>query len=332
MARKQRDSSKRIPELTISPQLKQEVDALVQATYKTNVRHWSPAITREFYVPIGEVGEIRVLHVKPKQPKNTAPVLFIPGFGVIQEEFNDLYEALQEDIEFYYIETREKTSSKIKRRKTKLTLSEKAKDIQTVIDFLNLSQKDFLLVGTCWGSSVVLTGLYEKTLTAPRILLFDPAFELAFSKFIVNISILLPTFMVSLLKRIFKFFALMGMKEKRQKERTSAFIDNAVVWKWKRAAYQNRKLNLFKILPAIEKELFIVNGSNDRFHNQEIYPMEAKALPHGRFFYLEVDESKRERMMAAVIREFALGTQVQPVPLVMQKFEKNLKREENLAF
>ena len=138
MARKQRDSSKRIPELTISPQLKQEVDALVQATYKTNVRHWSPTITREFYVPIGEVGEIRVLHVKPKQPKNTAPVLFIPGFGVIQEEFNDLYEALQEDIEFYYIETREKTSSKIKRRKTKLTLSEKAKDIQTVIDDLRI--------------------------------------------------------------------------------------------------------------------------------------------------------------------------------------------------
>ena len=313
-------------ELTISPELKGKVDEMVESTFKDVSEYWSKDITEEIYVPI-DIGEITVLHVKPKKPKNKRLLIFVPGWGVTNDEFNDLYEALHDEIEFYYIETREKSTSRIKRRKTKLTVSEKAKDIQKVLDYLKITGKEFIISGPCWGATVILMGLYEKTLKVHNCLVFDPAYELTFPKFLIKMSILIPAFVISFFKSIAKFFVLLGMKEKRQRERTTSFIDRATIWKWKRSAFQNRNINLFNILPKIEEEIPVFNGSIDKFHPQIAYPMEAKAMPKGRFFFLEVNEDKRERILSSVLKEFALVDNNTKYPKRILEFEKKLTRE-----
>ncbi|NHK31130.1 MAG: hypothetical protein FK730_07240 [Asgard group archaeon] len=315
----------RPPEIIITPELKKKVEALINATYKEDVEYWSEEITETIYVPI-DVGEIRVLHVKPKKPKNKRILLFIPGWGVTNDEFNDVYEILHEDIEFYYIETREKSTSRIKRWGTNLTVSEKAKDVQRVIDYFNLNDKDYFIGGPCWGSTVSLVGLKEKILKAPAYVVFDSAYKLTFSGFLIRLGVIIPAFIVTIIKKILKFFVIRGMKEKRQKERTAAFIDSAEVWKWKKSAFQNRKLNLFNILGDIEEEIPSFNGTKDKFHPQEKFPEMARTMPNGRFFYMEVDESERERLQGVIMREFALVDGKTGIPEIFLEFEKELKR------
>ncbi|NHJ46412.1 MAG: hypothetical protein FK733_01370 [Asgard group archaeon] len=322
---KDKQEKVRPPELTISPELKKKVDELIKATHKDGVEYWSEEITETIYVPI-DIGEIRVLHVKPKKPKNKRILLFIPGWGVTNDEFNDIYEILHEDVEFYYIETREKSTSRIKRWRTNLRVSEKAKDIQIVIDYFNLNDKDFFIGGPCWGSTVDLTGLKEKTIKAPAIVAFDPAYKLAFSPFLIRLGAIIPAFVVTIIKRILKFFILRGMKEERQRERTAAFIDSAEAWKWMRSAFQNRKLNMFDIFGELEEEIPVFNGTKDKFHPQEVYPEMAKAMPNGRFFYMEADESDRERLQGIIMREFAMVDGKAGIPKLFLEFEKELKR------
>ncbi|NHJ39155.1 MAG: hypothetical protein FK731_03920 [Asgard group archaeon] len=315
----------RPPELTINPELKKKVDELIQATYKEGVEYWSEEITETIYVPI-DVGEIRVLHVKPKKPKNKRILLFLPGWGVTNDEFNDIYEILHEEVEFYYVETREKSTSRIKRWGTNLTVSEKAKDVQRVIDYFKLNEKDYFIGGPCWGSTVTLVGIKEKILNAPAYVVFDSAYKLTFSKLLIRLGVIVPAFIVAILKRILKFFAIRGMKEERQKERTAAFIDNAEVWKWKKSAFQNRNLNLFDILGEIEEEIPSFNGTKDKFHHQEVFPEMARLMPNGRFFYMEVDESERERLQGVIMREFAMIDSKSGIPKIFLQFEKELKR------
>jgi len=54
----------------------------------------------------------------------------------------------------------------------------------------------------------------------------------------------------------------------------------------------------------------------------------AKELPNGRFFFMNADESVRERLQAVIMRELALVDAKINVPPSLLQFEKELKREE----
>ena len=93
-----------------------------------------------------------------------------------------------------------------------------------------------------------------------------------------------------------------------------------------KGSFQARKLNLYGKLNEIRKEILVFNGTTDKVHEQTEYPKIAKELPNGRFFYLNTDESKRERMLTAVLREFALVDGKINIPQSLREFEKKLNR------
>ncbi|MHA1212525.1 MAG: alpha/beta fold hydrolase, partial [Candidatus Heimdallarchaeota archaeon] len=205
--------------------------------------YWDPKDTNEIYVPV-DGGEIRVLHVKPEKPKNKRPIIHIPGWGVTKLGFNDLYEALHDDIEFYYLETREKGTSKIKRRKANMTIEQKAKDIAQAIEHLGLAETDYVIFAACWAATILLEGLKAKLIKIPTLAVIDPMHKLWFSRFWIKASPFIPTFLIEIFKIIIGFFVFLGMKEKTQLERNRAFVKNAVIWKWKRAAYKVKDLEM----------------------------------------------------------------------------------------
>jgi len=330
MAKKKQMDSENIQEkpqeLQVTEEQQLKIDQLIDSTRKEGVTYWDKKITKEIFVPVDD-GEIRILHVKPEKPKNKRIILFIPGWGVIADGFQDLYEGLFDSVEFYYIETREKGSSRINPiRKADMSISQNAKDIQSTIDYLGLQNTDFVLAGPCWGATIQLLGLLEKTLDAPTIIAFDPMHKLWFNRFLLDIAPIVPAFLVNWLKPLFKWVLFGNMKEKAQKKRSEDFLDSADAKKWKKAAYQARKLNLYGKLNKIQKEILVFNGTTDKVHEQIEYPKIAKELPNGRFFYLNTDESKRERMLTAVLREFALVDGKTNIPKSLREFEKKLSR------
>lgn len=322
---KKTTEGKKTPELTVTLEQQKKIDEMIESSKNNNVVFWNPSITKEFYVPV-EGGEIRVLHVKPKQPLNKRAIVLVPGWGVLQEGFNILCEILNDEFEFYYIETREKKTSRLKRRKVDMSIQRMAIDIMQAIDFMKIDKDNYTIIGPCWSSTIFLQGILENNFEAKSIIAWDPMHRLWFNKFLLKLEPIIPAFVVVLLKPILMFFAFLGMKEKAQKERSQRFVRNSVMWKWKKAAYKVKDLELFGTLKPITQEILVFNATKDKVHDQENYPKLAKEMPNGRFFFLNTTEEKRERLLCVIIKEFAKTDLKTNIPPILREFEKELKR------
>jgi len=249
----------------------------------------------------------------------------VPGWGTIPQGFQGFYEMVHGQAELYYLETREKLSSRLG-RKPDMSVLRSARDIQAALQALGLAGRDFVLVGTCWGASMILEGLLSGELDAPTIILADPMHTLWFPKWVLRwISPLLPAALVRLMRPVLRQAMLGDMKENAQKQRTFAFVNSADIWKWKKSAEAAREFELFGRLQKVDRELFVLNGTADKVHDQSHYPRIARELPGGRFLFAPVDESHRERMFAAVALQFARQSAADGLPASLAGFEKRVR-------
>jgi len=287
---------------------------------------WAPGVCTQLYVPVPEA-ELRVYHCRPADPVARRPIVLVPGWGTIPQGFQGFYEGVHGKAEMYYLETREKNSSRIRGRRPDMSVLRSARDIQAALRALGLAGKrDFVLVGACWGASMILEGLLAGELEAPTLILADPMHTLWFSKWVLRwVSPLLPAGLVRLLRPLLRQAMLGDMKESAQKQRTFAFVNSADIWKWKKSAEAAREFELFGRLQGVGRELFVLNGTADKVHDQSHYPRIARELPGGRFLYVPVEESRRERMFAAVALQFARLSAADGLPASLAGFEKRVR-------
>lgn len=308
---------------------------LVKENGKQHTEPWAKA--EEIYVPV-EAGRIRVLHHVPEAEEGAGeepdsgknggieteaqrPVVFLPGWGTVPEGFRDFFDEIDERLEYYYVETREKNSSILDRKAAKLDMDTMAEDIGAVLDYVGLAPAgqqasrekqgprpeggDFLLMGTCWGSTVIAHGLARGILSAPTVVLFEPMHRLWFPRWILDwIAPLTPSWLWTALKPLGKRIAFLGMKEEVQRRRAEHFVDNADLWKWRRAAIAVRDLDLYRSVGSIEQEVFVIDGVEDRIHAPGHAPGLAALIPKGRYFHIPADESQREHLLGTMARSF----------------------------
>jgi len=312
--------------LTLSAQEKQRIQSLLGGIKQDpGIISFSSEETSEIYIPVKD-GEIRCLHHKPAQPAGVRPVLFIPGWGTNPEGFHDFFNAVNGRIECFYLETREKNSSRLNKSRARLDMDQQARDIQNALQHLGLAGTDFALIGTCWGSTMIAYGLARQIIEAPTVVLFDPMHTLWFPKWILKyIAPFTPDWFWNLIKPAARQIAIAGMKEVTQLARTKLFIDNATIWKWRRSALQCRDLELYDEAADIRQEVSIFNGVLDHVHDNSHYPRLAALIPKGRLFYLQVDESQREYLMGLAAVEFAKTPAEKCPPAVFQEFEKKIR-------
>ena len=305
--------------LSITPELEAELDAMIEGAVSDPPDFQE--IGEHVYVPV-EQGSIRVIHVKPEHPVGVRPVLFIPGWGTFPEEFRNFYAMLHGRVELYYVETREKRSSRITRRGARMDMHRKARDIAAVIEYFCLGKlPDFMVLGTCWGSAILLQGLIDGVIKAPTYVAVDPMHTLWFPKWVLyTVGPFFPIWFVAILRPILKRTMIGDMEEKNQKARTERFIDEAVLWKWKKAAIQTRDFELFGKLGLVKDDVVVVNGTGDKVHEQGDYPRIARELVNGSFLYLKTGESKRERMIGLTALEFAKVSSKEGIPAPLRPF------------
>jgi pimeloyl-ACP methyl ester carboxylesterase len=256
------------------------------------------------------------------------PVVFLPGWGSVPEAFRDFFRAVDRRVEYYYIETREKGSSRLDRRTARMDMDSCAGDVRRVLDAMGLTDgRDFVLLGTCWGATIAAHGLAEGILTAPTAVFFDPMHKLWFPDWLLRYAVpLMPICFVHLIKPLAKRIALHGMESPTQRQRTELFIDSAVLWKWKRTALQVRDTDLYSSAGRIREDVFVLTGVSDKIHDQSHYPRLTALMPRGRFFYLPVRESQREAVMGFAAFEFARVSADRSPPASILRFERKLQK------
>ncbi len=316
-----------IPELSITPEQEDLVQEMLEGVKQESPKYWAPGMTDSFYIPVDD-GEIRVFHWVPEKPVSKRPVVFIPGWGVVPSGYDDLFEVLYNRTECFYIETREKGSSRLNRKKASLDMHQKARDIGDALIQLDLKgERDFVLMAPCWGAAILLQGLLDGVITVPTIITVDPMHTLWFPKwFLKYVGPWIPDFVITMLKPLFRHALLGDMEEPVQKQRALDLLKEAIIWKWKRSAIQVMNFELFDMAQDIKEEVFVVNGTNDKVHNQQDYPEIARRMPNGRFLYLKTGEENRERLMGLVALEFSKVSHRDGIPPVLRQFEKQIDR------
>ena len=299
---------------------------LIGLTPPSAPEFWRSGVCREICVPV-DGAEIRVFHKNPVHKDTVRPVVVVPGWGVVPEIYQEFYRVLHGRVEWFYLETREKNSSRILGRRADMSVGRSARDIGQALEYLGLlGSRDFVLFGTSWGSTLILQGLMDNSLKAPTVVTNDPVHELQFPKwFLKLVTPLLPMPVLGVIAPILRALLVGSMKEKKQKERNMAIAKNADLWKWKKTAEAAADFQLFRSLASIPQELFVLNGSEDKFHQQLNFPKIANELPRGRFLSVPVGEAQRERMMAAVCLEFAKVSAKEGLPFSLAGFERPIR-------
>jgi hypothetical protein len=287
---------------------------------------WEKREGEEIRIPV-EGGSIRAFVCRPPRPVAKRPIVLVPGWGVIPEGFLEFYGLVRGKAELYYLETREKGSSAFDVRHPDMSPGQSARDIGRALDALGLlGKRDFVLVGACWGSALIIQGLLDGTVDAPTVVTFDPIHRLWFPKWLLDWAApVLPSFLLGAARWLFVNALIGDMEEQTQKARDYAFAKAAVPWKWKWSAYAARNLELFGTLDRVAKEVFVVNASHDRVHEQTYYPRIAGEMPRGRFVYLPSDEAHRELCMAASALEFAKVGAADGIPPSLAGFERRVR-------
>lgn len=296
--------------------------------------------TRELHVR-ASAGDLRVLHHRPPGAAGRRPVVFLPGWGTQPEGFGDFFRMINEKIECYYVETREKNSSRLPEPGVEMGMDRNGMDLREVLRELGLEDensgtnensgtagRDFVLMGTCWGSTVIVHALARGFVSAPTTIIFDPMPRLWFPQWLLHTLIaLMPVPMLNLIRPVGRGIALWGMKEEVQRRRAEDFINGADLGKWKRAALAIGDYDLHEVLRGISREVFVFTGVPDKIHDRSRYPKIAAMIPGGRFFYLPVDESDREYLLGLIAREFSTISAAEGAPENFREFEKKIPRE-----
>ena len=312
--------------LEISAEEARRVEELMRAADVPAPGFWEPGVGREILVPV-QGAEIRVFHFPSRDPAARRPIVMVPGFGATPEGFQDFYAAVRDKAELFYLETREKSSSRVPHRGADMSVSRSARDIQQALEALGLARaRDFVLVAPCWGAAIVLQGLIEGTIDAPTVLVADPMHTLWFPKWVLrSVSPLLPSAAAIPLRPLITRALLADMREPTQRQRAYAFVYSADPWKWKKSAEAARDFELHGRLAAIRREVFVLNGTADKIHEQIHYPRMAREMPAGRFLYMGTGEHNRERLFGVAALEFARVTAGEGLPQSLARFEKRIR-------
>ena len=304
------------------------VKNLIEKSPKDAPDFYEEGECEQFYIPVDD-GEIRVFHRKPKNITAKRPILFIPGYSTTPWSWRGFPKPIHNNTEYYFLETREKASSRIKRnRKTNLTVDQKAKDVAAAIKHLGLDKRDFVLYGTSYCSGVVLQGLIQKYFTAPTIIVFDPLCLWAYNRRAVKWLLpILPPFIMGAFRFIFAKIVLRTMKNQHQKERILDFIRGAEPYKWRKACMQNLNFNITDQLDKISEEVFVVHGTKDKYHPGHVFFDYAKDMPKGRFIYFNCENELREIFNGVLGSVFANVTKEKGLPDEIASLEMDLERE-----
>ncbi|MEA2071318.1 MAG: alpha/beta hydrolase [Asgard group archaeon] len=307
---------------TLSQAKQEKIDTFITRSRRDVPNFYEEGQCTIKYIPV-ENGKLRVFHHKPEKIKTIRPIVFFPGFGNTPWTWRHSTNALHNRAEYYYIETREKKSSKMNRKRdTKFSIDRIAKDIGEVIKKLSLAEKDYVLMSASFGGGIVLHGLWKEYFHPGTTLVLDPFPKWTQQRLLSKIFFsCTPPFLLSVLKYFLGHIVLSSMKNKIQRKRNMETVKGAEPWKWRKAVLQNVDFDMYPHLEEIKQDVILIHGPPDRYHPREIYVNIAKKIPNCRFIFMDTKESNREQLASAIMFEFAKQSGDANIPTFLQQFE-----------
>ena len=230
---------------------------------------------KNFYFTVSDGLQLYCIDFIPKNDSNQKPILFfVAGWISHITGWKDVLRTLTDEYRVLYIETREKTSSKIPEGKScndfSFTILRMVTDIHEVIQKVIPKNRQFVLAGSSLGSSVILEYLAMRTREPECALLIGPIPEFTFPPLLGDIVPRLPASWYNFIKELviwyLRTFRLDPEKEKEQLAKYTNTINSADPYKLKPNALALKNYNLWDKLPFIITPCYIFGAKTDKLH------------------------------------------------------------------
>lgn len=262
---------------------------------------------RDEMIEISESVQLRLITFHPKEKTENPPVLFVAGWVSRIEAWQNVLLEMTKEFIVYYIETREKISSRLS-QKTRFDVDLIGDDIVKCVDILNLKKDNYLLFGSSLGATVILDCYSRLSVDPCCLVLIGPnaEFRMPLIWKIIIILFYPPfySFLKPFIKWHLKYFRLNIKTDLAQYQKYCRALDGADPAKLKPAALSFSTYQIWDKLPGVNVPVLIFGGSHDKLHEPENLRRMISMLPNAHYVDMETNARTHSKEVVVLLKKF----------------------------
>jgi len=251
--------------------------------------------------------ELRLITFRHPENHDRFKIVFIAGWVSLIQGWQEVLREMTRDFTVYYLETREKISSRIK-GKVPFTVDAMGNDIARAIETLDLADGSYILFGSSLGATTILDCSRFIRRKPGCLILISPNAEFRVPRIwkIIVGSFYPPLY--ALIKPSVKWylrtFRLDLESDYQQYEKYCRALDAGDPGKLKPAVLALAKYQVWDILHEIPYPTLVIGASKDKLHEPENLKKIVKMLPHAQYVDMETNKQTHSREMVDQVRRF----------------------------
>jgi pimeloyl-ACP methyl ester carboxylesterase len=273
-------------------------------------------------IPVSEDVRLRVVSWHPKTDDVGCPVVFVAGWVSIVAGWAPFLDALTRRHPVYYIETREKRSAEISRKRLRpedFCMERFAQDLITVCSELPIDLDETIVSGSSLGATVLLEAMKNERLKAKGAFLVGPATEFRVPHALRWMPYLLPSHTYHLVKHFivwyFRRFRVDAKKEPEQMSRYEKTIFSAHPLRIKLSGRAFMHYEVWPDLYTVGTPARIAYAATDKLHAPDAMTRLARTIRRADLLPCKSNKYMHDAPMAEdIIRFFADLQDPQPLP------------------
>ena len=250
---------------------------------------------------------LRLITFMPPKKTDNPAVIFIAGWISLIRGWKEVLLEMTRDHIVYYIETREKISSKIT-GKVGYSVEDISEEISSLVSHLKLKDQSYVLFGSSLGGTVILDACRVLKTDPLCLVLIGPDAVFRVPRFgMVIIYLFFPPFYFILrpfIKWYLKTFRLQTDADYAQYEKYCRALDAADPWKLKKAALAFSKYEIWDLLGDIEYPTLIIGASTDTLHEPENLKKMTAMMKRATYLDMGTNKQTHSIKMVEEMRDF----------------------------
>ena len=264
----------------------------------------------EDWLPVSPGVFLRVITFSPPQKSGNPDVVFVAGWVSKPVAWREVLGEITRDFRVFYVETREKISSRIQRN-VNFGVEDIGWDIIQLIPRLGIESSHYILIGSSLGATAILDCVSELQPKPEALILIAPNAEFRVPRWGVWLIRLFPPRLYLIFKPFLKWylrnFRLDVTTDYAQYKKYADALDAADPWKLKKAALALAKYTVWEKLGDIACPVLIVGASKDKLHEPENLKKMTSLLPNAKYIDLKTNRGTHSKEVVGVLRKFISG-------------------------
>lgn len=267
---------------------------------------------RDEMIAVSDKVSLRVFTFTPAIDKGNPEVILVAGWISQISGWKDVMREMTKDFRIYYLETREKISSKVT-GKVQYGVEDIGNDIVSLISYLKLKSGTYILLASSLGATAVLDCCRFLAEDPLCLVLIGPnaVFRVpGLGMFIIRIF---PPALYAVIKPVVKWylrnFRLDLKSDYAQYVKYCNALDAADPWKLKKAVIALSIYEVWPLLESIDYPTLIIGASKDRLHEPQNLQRMVSMMKNASYIDLETNKITHSIRMVDEMRRYVLQIQ-----------------------